>query len=452
MRYSGHVLRSTIAIAKEAWHLGGYREREPARAAARTRPPTWVRELRHQWFGVGTAGCAATHSIHEACDFGCTACYLSGAANRTEPLPFAAVAEQLATVRRAMGPGANVQITSGEVTLLPREALARIVRHALSLQLDPMVMSHGQTFLRDPSYLEHLVAAGLYKIGLHVDTTQRGRDGHARPTREHELHTVRDQLAELIRTTRRRTGRPLVAAHTMTVTADNHADVAEVVRWTLRNADAFRMLSLQPTAEVGRTRERATRAGTVWSEVERGAGKPLSPHTFRMGHPQCNRLCLAFVVRFGTRIEVLEVARTGSSVDARFVDHLVGGALRHLYLDGCSRTQIVGRLLGLFARSPQYALTFPLYSLYRLAPELSWLPMFVRSAARGEASVRPFVFVAHDFMSSDQLDTPIGRERLDSCVFRLPVNGEMVSMCQLNGSGLRESLNRQLIPSSRLVR
>ncbi|MEM9073664.1 MAG: hypothetical protein AAGE52_34560 [Myxococcota bacterium] len=442
-------LRETIRSAHE---LGGYRERDVARARVREKQPRSVRALRTQWHGVGTAGCAATHSVHEACDFGCTACYLGREANRTVPASFATVAGQLDAIRAALGPAGNVQITSGEVTLLPREDLARIVRYAKGIGLDPMVMSHGQTFLRDPSYLEFLVRAGLEKVGLHVDVTQRGRPGHSRPQRERELHEVRDRLAQAVRRVRRRTGRPLAAAHTVTVTEANQGDIGEVVRWTLRNSDVFRMLSFQPTAEVGRTRERETGGATVWNSVTREVGRPLSPHTFTMGHPACNRLCLAFVVRFGERVEVLEVAREGAPVDARFLDRLGAGAFRHFYLDGATRAEAVGRVLGVLARSPEYAFSFPLYALYRLVGEVAWLPQFLRAAARGDASVRPFVFVVHDFMSARELETDEGRERLAACVFRVPVEGRMVSMCKLNGSGLRDALYGDLVPAEQLRR
>jgi hypothetical protein len=45
-------------------------------------------------------------------------------------------------------------------------------------------------------------------------------------------------------------------------------------------------------------------------------------------------------------------------------------------------------------------------------------------------------------MSPDELATPLGRERLEACVFRLPVEGRMVSMCELNATDLRLRLNR----------
>ena len=86
----------------------------------------------------------------ERCDFGCTSCYLTPSANKTPALPFEEVARQLDTLRAALGPAGKVQITAGEVTLLPVEALGRIVDHARAIGLDPMVMSHGQRFDEEP--------------------------------------------------------------------------------------------------------------------------------------------------------------------------------------------------------------------------------------------------------------------------------------------------------------
>ena len=50
---------------------------------------------------------------------------------------------------------------------------------------------------------------------------------------------------------------------------------------------------------------------------------------------------------------------------------------------------------------------------------------------------RPFVINVHHFMDADMLDTPEGKARVEACVFKLPVDGEMVSMCAFNGGGKR---------------
>ena len=79
--------------------------------------------------------CGATHGIMEKCNFACT----SDVANYTRPLPFHEVKEQLEVMRAYLGDGGKCQITSGEVTLLDKHELGRIVAYATSLGLDPMV-------------------------------------------------------------------------------------------------------------------------------------------------------------------------------------------------------------------------------------------------------------------------------------------------------------------------
>ena len=47
-------------------------------------------------------------------------------------------------------------------------------------------------------------------------------------------------------------------------------------------------------------------------------------------------------------------------------------------------------------------------------------------------------------MSRAQLETPIGQERVQQCVFTVPVNGELVSMCEVNALGIRERYYAQI--------
>ena len=47
-------------------------------------------------------------------------------------------------------------------------------------------------------------------------------------------------------------------------------------------------------------------------------------------------------------------------------------------------------------------------------------------------------------MSPAELTTPVGQERLAACVFRLPVNGEMVPMCRVNAGGVREKFYEEI--------
>ena len=435
------------AIWQAAVELGGAKEREEARRKAFTALPERTRRIRHQWLGTMSAGCTATHGLHEACDFSCTACYLASTANRTPPLPFDEVKAQLDRIRAHTGPSGSLQLTAGEVTLLPVEELARIVKYARDIGLDPMVMTHGQTFAKDPSYLHSLMRAGLQKVGIHMDNTQRGRIGQTKDTSEADVMHIRDALAALIRNAREVTGKQLYAAHTLTVTNDNIGEVQDVVRWFLRNVDAFRLISLQPTAEVGRTRIGALdRSDRVWARVCEGMGLPLNSHTFTMGHPDCNSVCLFFAIRFGDEIRVMEVKRENKSIDARFVDELLSGAFRGFHVDGADFPVLIGRWLGLFARSPKYLWQWPVYAVYRVADgNLSWLPRFAKTVLTGgDWKVTPAAIVVHNFMSSHELTTEHAKERLASCSFKVPVDGQMISMCELNGRGIREQQNRDL--------
>lgn len=442
------VARGLGAMVRAAIEYGG----DPEQRALRERiwdglDPSLKTET--QMFGTRAVGCYATHNVYEGCDFSCTACYLSKGANQTPALPFEEVKAQLDFIRAHAGPGANVQVTAGEVTLLPVEDLIRIVRYASDeLRLDVMVMSHGQTFDRDPSYLERLVVeGGCRKVAIHIDTTQRGRDGHHKSMSEKDLHPIRDRFADLIRETRRRTGIHLHAAHTVTVTESNLEEVPEIARWMVRNSDAFRMVSFQPTADVGRTREREMvgRRELVWSKVAEGMGlEAINPTTFTLGHPHCNNVNLSWVIRFGDEAHVMEVVRPDEALDAWFWRELMSGAFKAgLHSDGDAWGG-AGDVLGMFVRSPKYLWQWPGYSALRCWTEREWFSRFLKALAGGESvSVRPLVTVLHNFMSAHELETPIGQARLEACAFKLPVDGRMVSMCEMNGTDLRERTNER---------
>ncbi|HEV7515813.1 MAG TPA: radical SAM protein, partial [Thermoanaerobaculia bacterium] len=96
-----------------------------------------------QGLGQKATGCGATVGIKPRCDFACTGCYLGSEANRIPDLPTEAIYRQLDELRRYLGPKSNVQITDGEVTLLPVEELIAVLRYAREIGVIPMVMTHG---------------------------------------------------------------------------------------------------------------------------------------------------------------------------------------------------------------------------------------------------------------------------------------------------------------------
>ena len=396
--------------------------------------------------GVAAVACGATHSIMERCNFACTSCYLTELANATEPLPFPQTQAQLHELRRHLGDGGKAQITSGEVTLLPVSELGRIVAYARQIGLDPMVMTNGERWLESPEQLEALVREyGLDKVSIHIDTTQRGRRELVLGLSERDLHPLRDRFAGLIRDVRRKTGRAVHAAQTVTVTEDNLDGVPDVTRWALDHADAFRLVSFLPVASVGRTEDRRSSAITlerVWEFVCVGAGKNLNRHAMHFGHTECNITVPLVVLRCGGERHLVEVVRADEAWDLS----VFSWVLRNLHPVLEFRDGLAANALRIFKgvlTRPRKALEFLAYALYRLWGERQGMARLARELVRfRRLRVHPILLVVHKFMNPGELDTPLGRERLDSCVFKLPVNGRMVSMCEMNGTGLRRELNQ----------
>jgi hypothetical protein len=249
----------------------------------------------------------------------------------------------------------------------------------------------------------------------------------------------------LIRETRRETGHRLDAAHTVTVTPDNIDEIPEFLSWALENHDAFRLVSFQPVAEIGRTRDRReseVSLDSVWSRVCKAVGRPLNRNALHFGHSACNIVCPLFVVSFGERQEIVECVPEG---DRRALDLLsrlleaVGG------LDplGANLGRGIIRLTSILARNPGLLASAAIYGLTRAWRQRRLLGSIAASLALlRPVRVRPWILVVHSFMSREELSTPLGRERLGACVFRVPVDGRMVSMCELNATDLRLQLNR----------
>jgi molybdenum cofactor biosynthesis enzyme MoaA len=409
----------------------------------------------HQTVGRQEEGCGATIGVMPRCDFGCTGCYLGATANSAEALGLDEIKTQMRLLRQRLGPWGNLQLTDGEVLLRPVEDVVELLQYAREIRLIPMLMTHGDHFRRQPGLLERLmVEGGLVELCIHIDTTQRGRWGAAYNAARHEseLMPLRDEFAGMVREARRRTGRPLRVASTVTVTSGNLPEVPEIVAWFVGNADAFRIVSFQPAAQVGRTR--AGLGGGVsrddlWREIARGLAEKRcgaaidTGNQWWFGHPDCSRLITGLVaVQPGRPNRYELVGMRGEPVDQRFLD----GFLRHwgaISFRADTRPQIAARLLGMVRQRPGFCLgTFPRFAwslVKRLDPERP-----VRFAGRllnRRARVHPLSIGSHHFMNAAEIVTPRGRERLDNCIFTVPVDGQLVSMCEVNATGLRDRLN-----------
>lgn len=404
-----------------------------------------------QLLGQAAVACGATHHVMERCNFSCTCCYLSPDANKTEPLPFSEVKKQLDLLREKEGFGGKVQITAGEVTLLPVHDLGRIIAYSLEIDLDPMVMTNGERFLDEPDYLLTLVRDyHLEKVSIHIDTTQRGRKGTNGNTSELELHAVRESFAKLIRWVREKTGRPLHVASTYTVTNDNLNDVGEVNRWFLNNSDVFRIFSLQPVADVGRSR--AAQAGIpveregLWKELNGSCCKILNRHPIHFGHTQCNNLLPLILVKTGKKIHCFESVREGNKRDEAIVALLIRKIGRRFDWDA-PLLQSLPSMVGFFVKRPALLVKLFFYGVYRIFSEKQTIGEILKAMKIEEAwpKLSPFLIVVHNFMSPGELKTELGQERLAACTFKVPVDGELVSMCEMNATDLRAKLDQMQI-------
>jgi hypothetical protein len=400
-----------------------------------------------QGLGRKATGCGATMGIQPKCDFSCTGCYLGAEANRIPPMPVDDVLRQLDALRRWLGPKSNVQLTDGEVTLRPADELIAILRYARSIGIIPMVMTHGDNFRRHPGLLERLMTEGqLTEVSIHIDITQRGRDGHRATESERELMPLRDEFAELIRAARRNTKRTLRAAHTMTVTSDNLGDVADVVRWMVRNRDAFGLISFQPLAQVGRTRRglNGVTPRQLWTEIgkaTRDYGLELhDAEPLHFGHPDCTRFVplLAVQPRGTSAPRLFQCIRNEPedvAVMQEFFDRGLGGAA---FRDD-TKLEMLARGAGMFVRAPRWFLgRVRRWLAQRVRTEVGSVSALLRSR------VDVLTLTSHHFMSPAELATDLGRARLGACVFRIPVKGEMVPMCAVNADGVRERFYEEL--------
>jgi hypothetical protein len=418
-----------MTLAQEAAEVRAVLAAAWQRVPAPFRGPT-------QFMGRQYAGCGATIGAMPKCDFYCTGCYLNADANKARPAHLSEIKQQLQQIRAWLGPCGNVQLTDGEISLRDESELIEIIAYTRGLGLVPMLMTHGETFRRRPGMLERLMEkGGLTEVCIHVDTTQRGRrDAYRSAQTEADLDGLRTEFAQLIRMARTRTGRRLEVASTVTVTQHNLNGVPGIIRWFLANADAFKMVSFQPLAEVGRTDPslKGVAPDELWQRIAEGAGDPaIRRGEGWVGHPGCSRFVQGLAVRRRNAVAFVPLYRRDDESEMRLLNELLdrlGGA--SFRLDDRARA---------LRRAARIAIHHGGFIIGRL------LPAFVRLLRRARSfRANYFCIVSHHFMSTTEMKTAHGEERLAACAFRVPINGRLEPMCAVNALDLREAYYRQI--------
>ncbi|MBI1852244.1 MAG: radical SAM protein [Planctomycetes bacterium] len=414
-----------------------------------------------QMFGRHGEGCGATMGAMPRCDFACTGCYLGAEANQIPAEPVEAVKKQMRLLRERLGRWGNLQLTDGEITLRREDELIDLLRYARGVQLIPMLMTHGDTFRRRPGLLDRLVAqGGLEEVSIHVDTTQRGRKGAEwrRACDEADLNPLRDEFAQMIRDVRRKTGKRLRGATTVTVTRENLAGVPAIMQCAVRNADAFSLISFQPIAQVGRTIDGlggGVDVDELWMRIAEGVYGSAARTTELLqgqmwfGHSACNRYVPGVVAtpaqgdgepRFHP-VRLLDDP-VSARITGEFFDRWGGLTFRP---DG--RAEAVARLLGVLSRTPGFFLrNLPPYLRHWLRRLDAQHPFrFAARVLAGRVKLGGLMIMSHHFMSREQAESPLGQERIRLCVFKVPYGNRLVSMCEANALGVREAHYQDLV-------
>lgn len=379
------------------------------------------------------------------CSFSCTHCYLPPDANRM-PLPtFEELAEQMRATRDQVGPGGSVQITGGDVVDAYVRAgrsgeLVALSRLAHALGLNPMLMTHGQSLLDHPDLLARLVVrGGLRRVSFHVDSTQAGRPGFPRTRVRHEadLHPVREALVRLVLDLRQKTGKPLSAAMTLTVTRKNLDDIPCVMRWLIDHPErtkVFRTISLQPEARVGRSRTGSSTADPdqAWRAAGEGLGVELSRGALQVGHPSCTRMATLLLRYPGPEADELLPDDVALHADLDRVLEALGGAKGQ----GYDLAESLLRKASALARRPR-ATVAALRLARTIARRHGGAPALARCMLAGRASALNLIM--HTFMDAEEVSGKRSAEveaRLAACAFRGALRREgvwtAVPMCEMN--------------------
>ena len=384
------------------------------------------------------------------CSFGCTHCYLPANGNLAAIPTVEEMKRQVDANRTVLGGNGALQITGGDVVDAywqsgRSEELVEICRYASEVGVVPMLMTHGQVLLENPEYLERLVTEGrLRKLAIHIDITQAGRPGYPMKelVSEADLHPLREAFVELILQTQRRTGVRFHAAHTLTVAERNIGSVGEVLRWLLaepKRTRAFRMVSLQTEAEVGRTRYSAQPATPerTWNEVCRAVGVDLERDNLWFGHPDCSTMTTVLVQPAGKVVNLIPADAQTRSLWKGILEVFGGIGSR-----GVSDWEANLQRASLVLRHPSVIWRILRYAAVRAHKEGLGV-RFLLDAARGR--VGTLNIVMHNFMSTAAVveGSQEVQQRLAACSFRGAVEKdgvwEAMPMCTMNALD-RESI------------
>lgn len=349
-------------------------------------------------------GCVALE-ITQRCNLDCTLCYLSEHSESVPDLPMAELKRRVDTIRETFGAGTNVQVTGGDPTMRPTDELIEIVRYIRAQKLSPALFTNGIKATR--KLLIRLKEAGLADIAFHVDLTQE-RPGYQT---EMELNEVREEYIERAR------GLGLAVYFNTTVHRENFAEIPELVRFFVRQADVVSIASFQLQADTGRgalhKREIPINLENVSAQINAGLGRRMTWDGIQMGHPDCHHQAYALIVN-GRPVDLLD----DPELIRALLEHL--GTLR---LDRTRQMRAALTVLGRVARTPALWRSGLRFVLRKLRAH-GW------DLVKARFRARKMMFFMQNFQDRDHLD----QERIDLCSFHVMTKDGPISMCLHNAS------------------
>ena len=389
------------------------------------------------------------------CSFGCSHCYLPKDANRVPLVTLAEMKQQIDANRKLIGYGGRIQITGGDVVdayikANKQSELIEVIRYTVDQGLVPMLMTHGQSLLDNPTLLHDLILqGGLRKLSFHVDMTQAGRKNYPlkQISRERDLNPVRDQIVDMLVQARKITGKRVTGAHTVTVCDANIESIGDILDWIIsnpQNMDFTRTISFQTEADVGRTLYQSNRATPekVWHKIEQSVGMNLCRDQLIFGHPDCTSTATLLARSQDRKI----VNLSGNSTPLK--------TFRYSILSLCSGWNLsenkliharVLRAIAILKKPTIITQTLGFGRALFKYHNLTFSMLFALLAGKASG----FNIVMHNFIDAEEAAKPscqTTQDRLDACSFRGAVqrDGQWVAvpMCEVNSS-IRPKLYEQ---------
>ncbi len=354
-------------------------------------------------YGVG---CVALE-VTQRCNLDCTLCYLSESSEALKDIPLVEVFRRIDMILAHYGPNTDVQVTGGDPTLRDPAELTAIIARIHARGMRSSLFTNGIKASRD--LLERLAAAGLTDVAFHVDMTQE-RAGYADET---ALNAVRLEYIERAR------GLALHVVFNTTVFDGNLAQVPDLVRFFVSQAEVVQFVSFQLQAATGRgvlgTREvqdaQVVNPDTIARLIAQGAAGPVSFGSIQAGHRDCNRYAATFVVNRRLHDVFADQALAGRWLES----------MQAVRFERNQRWRAVRAVLGWWLANPR-----------ELWGGAQWFARTVGQlrhdllAARGR--VYKLSFFIHNFMDACSLE----HDRIGTCSFMVATGEGPISMCLHN--------------------